>query len=148
MPEQNQKLFGDERMRRRAFSRWENEGGATVTGREKHHAKTLHTYTVVYKKKPRLETLKGSVNMRIVKYDEKDKNSGSTEEHVATDEAMDKKFGNIQNAYEEGFASADGVRSGTAESDGRVKHPEKGDDTTPKRTPDFIEDENPGLADN
>ena len=58
MPEQNQKLFGDERMRRRAFSRWENEGGAPVSGREKHPAKALHTYTVVYKKKPRLETLK------------------------------------------------------------------------------------------
>jgi len=86
--------------------------------------------------------------MRIVNYDQKDKNSGSTEEHIATDEAMDKKFGNIQNAYEEGFASADGVRAGTAESDGRVKHPEKGDDTRPKRTPDFIENENPGLADN
>jgi hypothetical protein len=86
--------------------------------------------------------------MRIVNYDQKDKNSGSTEEHVATDEAMDKKFGNIQNAYEEGFASADGVRGGTAETDGRVKHPEKGDDTNPKRTTNSIENENPGLADN
>ena len=86
--------------------------------------------------------------MRVIQYDKKDKNSGSVEGHVATDEAMEKKFGNLQNAYEEGFAASDGVRGGTAETDGRVEHPEKGDDTTPKRTPDSIEDENPGLADN
>ena len=86
--------------------------------------------------------------MRIVDYDKKDKNTGSTEGHIATDETVDKKFGNIQRAYEEGFASADGVRGGTAETDGRVKHPEKGDDSRPKRTPDSIENENPGLADN
>ena len=86
--------------------------------------------------------------MRTVKFDAKDLNSGGTEQHVATDEAMDKKFGNIQNAYEEGFASADGVRGGTAESDGRVKHPEKGDNSIPATIPTSIEDENPGLADN
>ena len=86
--------------------------------------------------------------MRIVNYDEKDKSSGNTQTHIATDESMKKKFGTIQNAYEEGFASADGVRAGTAESDGRVKHPEKGDDSIPKRTPNSIENENPGLADN
>jgi hypothetical protein len=86
--------------------------------------------------------------MRIVKYDEKDKNTGSTAEIIATDEVMDKKFGNMQRAYEEGFASADGVRGGTAETNGRVKHPEKGDDTTTKRPKNSIEDENPGLADN
>jgi len=86
--------------------------------------------------------------MRTIDYDEKDKSTGSTENHIATDEAVDKKFGNIQRAYEEGFASADGIRGGTAETNGRVRHPEKGDDTTPKRTPDSIENENPGLADN
>jgi len=86
--------------------------------------------------------------MRIIHYDEKDKNSGSVEGHVATDEPTDKKFGNLQRAYEEGFAASDGVRGGTAETDGRVTHPEEGDDTIPKRTPQSIEDENPGLADN
>ena len=136
MPDQNQKPLTDERMRRRAVSRWENEGGATVTGREKH--------PMILKIVKQLRRMK----MRIVNYDEKDKSSGSTETHVATYEAMDKKFGNMQNAYEEGFASADGVRGGTAETDGRVTHPEKGDDSIPKRTPDFIENENPGLADN
>jgi hypothetical protein len=86
--------------------------------------------------------------MRVIDYDEKDKNTGSTEEHIATDEAISKKFGNMQNAYEEGFAASDGVRGGTAETDGRVTHPEKIDDSRPKRTPNSIEDENPGLADN
>jgi len=43
--------LSDERMRRRAFSRWENEGGATATGREIHPVKKA-TYTVVYKKRP------------------------------------------------------------------------------------------------
>ena len=86
--------------------------------------------------------------MRIINYDKKEKSSGNTEEHVATDEATEKKFGNMQHAYEEGFAASDGVRGGTAESDGRVKHPEEGDDSRPTRTPESIENENPGLADN
>ena len=86
--------------------------------------------------------------MKVVYYDTKEKGSGSTEEHVATDEAIEKKFGNMQHAYEEGFASSNGVRGGTAETDGRVKHPEEGDDSKPARTPESIEDENPGLADN
>ncbi len=86
--------------------------------------------------------------MRTIEYNEKDKNTGSTETHVATDEAIDKKFGNLQRAYEEGFAASSGVRGGTAETDGRVKHPEKGDDSNPSQAEDSIEDENPGLADN
>lgn len=86
--------------------------------------------------------------MRTVAYNEKDKNSGGTETHIATDEAIDKKFGNMQRAYEEGFSASDGVRGGTAETDGRVKHPEEGDDSRPSRTEQSIEDENPGLADN
>ena len=51
MSDQNQKPLGDERMRRRAFSRWENEGGAPASGREKHPVKKA-SYTVVYKKRP------------------------------------------------------------------------------------------------
>jgi hypothetical protein len=85
--------------------------------------------------------------MRKVDYDKLQKSTGSTETQVAVDEAMDKKYGNIQNAYEEGFASAHGVRNETAESSGRVRHPEMADDTRPDRTPDSIEEENPGLAD-
>ena len=85
--------------------------------------------------------------MRTIEYDEKD-NTASTETHIATDGAIDKKFGTMQHAYEEGFAASDGVRGGTAETDGSVKHPEEVDDTLPSRTPKFIEDENPGLADN
>lgn len=86
--------------------------------------------------------------MRTVAYNKQDKNTGSTETRVATDEPINKKFGNLQRAYEEGFAASDGVRGGTAETDGRVTHPEKGDGSWPKRTTNSIEDENPGLADN
>lgn len=131
-----QKPLSDEKMQKRAVSRWENEGGATATGREKH--------PIMKRIIKHIRRMK----MRIVDYDGKDKNSGNTAEHIATDKAIDKKFGTIQNAYEEGFAAADGVRGGTAESDGRVKHPERVDDSRPKRTPTSIENENPGLADN
>ena len=85
--------------------------------------------------------------MRIIDYDKNEKNTGGSETHVAVDESIEKKFGN-ERAYEVGFSASDGVRAGTMETDGRVKHPEKGDDTIPKRTPEAIENENPGLADN
>jgi hypothetical protein len=87
--------------------------------------------------------------MRTIEYDDKEtSDTGSTETHIATDEAMNKKFGNMQRALEEGFAASNGVRGGTAESDGRVKHPEKSDYSRPNRVTNSIEDENPGLADN
>ncbi len=86
--------------------------------------------------------------MRTIDYDKQDKNTGSTENHVSTNEPVEKKFGNFQRAYEEGFAASDGVRGETAETDGRVKHPEKGDDSRPRRQDPSIENENPGLADN
>ncbi len=86
--------------------------------------------------------------MRTIKYEEQDKNTGNTENHIATDESMEKKFGNLQYAYDEGFAASDGVRGETAETDGRVQHPEKGDESRPKRPDGSIENENPGLADN
>jgi hypothetical protein len=54
MSDQNQKPLSDERMRRRAFSRWENEGGAPASGREQHPVKKA-SYTVVYKKHPVIE---------------------------------------------------------------------------------------------
>ena len=85
--------------------------------------------------------------MRVVDYDAPDKNTGNTENHMAVDEAIEKKFGNVQHAYEEGFAASDGVRAGTAETDGSIKYPEKIDDSRPSRTPESIENENPGLAD-
>ena len=49
--------------------------------------------------------------MRIINYNKKDKNSGNIQGHIATDETTDKKFGTIQNAFEEGFATVDGVHS-------------------------------------
>jgi len=86
--------------------------------------------------------------MRIRDYDEKDKNSGNTETQIAVDEKIEKIYGNLQNAYEEGFAASSGIQGGTAETNGRIKHPERIDDSHPNRTPDSIENENPGLADN
>ena len=86
--------------------------------------------------------------MRVIPYDQPAKKSESTSEHIATDEVPDKKFGNIQRAYEVGFSASDGVRGGTMETEGRVKHPEKGDNTKPTGAVNSIEDENPGLADN
>jgi len=84
--------------------------------------------------------------MRTVKYEEQD--TGNTETHIAADAPIAKKFGNLQHAYEEGFAASDGVRGGTAETDGRVTHPEKSDSSHPARNDNTIDDENPGLADN
>jgi hypothetical protein len=85
--------------------------------------------------------------MRTVDYDDKD--SANTETHIATDEAMEKKFGDLQHAYEEGFASASGVRAGTAETDGSVKHPETSDEAArANRVRNPNDDENAGLADN
>ena len=86
--------------------------------------------------------------MRTIDYNTQGKNTGNTEDHIATDEAMDKKFGNMQRAYEEGFAASDGVRGGTAGTNGRIKHPERADNSRPTRAENSIENENPGLADN
>ena len=85
--------------------------------------------------------------MRVIDYDQKDKNTGNTENQMAVDEAMRKNYGNIQQAYEEGFAASDGVRGETVETAGRVKTTEKADESKPMRVPETIENENPGLAD-
>lgn len=76
-----------------------------------------------------------------------DENSGGTETHLATDVKMDRvtHYIDAETSYEEGFASASGVRNETAESGGRLKHPETKDDA---RVPGSIEHENAGLADN
>ncbi len=86
--------------------------------------------------------------MRTVQYEEKDKGTGSTETLVAVDEQIGKKFGNLQRAYNEGFAASDGVRAGTAETNGRILRPEKSDDANKGAHTNTIEDENPGLSDN
>lgn len=83
--------------------------------------------------------------MRTVDYDDKGKN---TETQIAVDETIEHKFGNLQRAYNEGFASADGVRGATFDTDGRVVHPEQGDEAMKDSPHNTIEDENPGLADN
>ncbi len=85
--------------------------------------------------------------MKTIDYDAKD--SASTENQIATDEMIKKnEYENLQHAYNEGFAASDGVRGETAETDGRVVATENSDDSHPKRVPDSIESENPGLADN
>lgn len=86
--------------------------------------------------------------MRTIDYDKQDKNTGNTENQIAVDEPIEKRYGNMQLAYEEGFAAEDGVRAGTAETSGSVKYPELSDSSHPDRTPDSIKKENPGLADN
>ncbi len=50
--------------------------------------------------------------MRIINYDGPDKHTGRIEGHVATDEAMYKKFGTMQRAYEDGFSASSRVRGG------------------------------------
>lgn len=86
--------------------------------------------------------------MRTIKYEETDQTTGSTETLIAVDESVQKKFGNMQRVYEEGFSASDGVRAGTAATNGRIRHPEKGEGPRPKRSENSIENENPGLADN
>jgi hypothetical protein len=86
--------------------------------------------------------------MRVIDYDKKEKGSGNTEIRSAADEPVDKIFGNIQNALEEGFAASDGIRAETAESDGRVRNASNGDSARAGRTRTFIGNQNPGLADN
>lgn len=66
---------------------------------------------------------------------------------VPADAAFENKYGSVQNAYEEGFASAQGARNLTAETDGAVKNPETFDDAGTGRTETSIEEENAGLAD-
>lgn len=85
--------------------------------------------------------------MRTIKYDEKEKYSGNSETHIATDTHMDTEHYDAQR-MEEGFAASDGVRPATAESGGRVKHPETDDKATTENIPESIAKENPGLADN
>ncbi len=86
--------------------------------------------------------------MRTVKYEEQEKNTGGTENHIAVDEAMSKKFGNLQRAYNAGFAASDGVWGETTETDGRITIPEEKDAAIHGPRTNSIDSENPGLADN
>ncbi len=59
------------------------------------------------------------------------------------------KKGYTPNAMHEGFASASGVRGQTAESNGRIRHPETRDAPSRKgQVRNHFENENSGLADN
>lgn len=82
--------------------------------------------------------------MRRIDYDKQDKNTGNTENHIAVDESIEKKFGNSRYAYEEGFAASSGIRGETAETSGRVKHPETKDAASLEHA--SLQGENSGLA--
>jgi len=88
---------------------------------------------------------------RIIRdYDKQD--SGNTETHLAVDIQMKKVIDSGRpagdtNAYEEGFASASGVRPESAETGGRIRSPENKDKAKPSQIPASIEKENAGLAD-
>lgn len=74
------------------------------------------------------------------------KSTGGTGNQLAVDdEIKESEFESI--AYEEGFASASGVRPETAETGGRVRYPETKDAARPDPVPLSIEKENAGLAD-
>lgn len=81
-----------------------------------------------------------------------DQYSGSTETHLATDTKMKQVIERSSSAgdtmsYEEGFASASGIRPETAETGGRIKNPENKDAAKSDPTAASIKKENPGLAD-
>ncbi|MDE3060154.1 MAG: hypothetical protein KGJ06_04015 [Pseudomonadota bacterium] len=89
--------------------------------------------------------------MRKRDYDD-ESYSGGTETHLAADTQMKETIrrGSTKgdrNAYHEGFASASGVRQETAETGGRIHHPESKDAPRPDPVPPLIEKENAGLAD-
>jgi hypothetical protein len=87
------------------------------------------------------------MHMRRIDYDAPDKNTGNTENQIATDESMVKKYGNLGRAYQEGFAASSGVRGQTAETDGGETHPETADEPSVRRIAKSVESENAGLAD-
>ncbi|MEJ0010373.1 MAG: hypothetical protein WDN72_07650 [Alphaproteobacteria bacterium] len=85
--------------------------------------------------------------MRHVNYSDKKDHAG-TATHRAVDDAISPRDnGELQEQYEEGFASASGVSNETAESGGRIRHPEAQDKARPDGVPAQLEDENAGLAD-
>jgi len=86
-------------------------------------------------------------------YDTKDSYTGGTDTHVAVDTKMrqvieDGSSEGDREAFQEGFASASGIRSETAETGGRIKNPENKDAARPGSEPKVTSKENSGLADN
>ncbi len=75
-----------------------------------------------------------------------DETTGGTETHVATDTKMRLAGKRSNHAHVEGFASASGVRPETAESGGRIRHPETKDASRPDAGARSVEEENAGLA--
>lgn len=74
-----------------------------------------------------------------------DETTGNTETHLAVDERLDMED---RLAFEEGFASASGIRPETAESGGRIKHPEDKDASIDDgRIDNQLDAQDSGLAD-
>ena len=86
---------------------------------------------------------------RVRDYDAPGEYTGGTDTHLAVDDAIRNES---NTALEEGFAAASGVRNETAETGGRIKHPETKDEEYTKRdthqAPNPVDEENAGLADN
>ncbi len=86
--------------------------------------------------------------MRKVEYDAKD--TASTENHLSVDDEMRETKhpgGEQDHAFVEGFAASSGIRPESAETGGRLDHPEVFDDLVPDPEPISLEEENAGLAD-
>jgi hypothetical protein len=80
------------------------------------------------------------------------KNTGNTDTHVATDTQMENTIRDgstlgDREAFEEGFAAASGIRPETAESGGRIRHPESKDAARHDPVAKLVKNENSGLAD-
>ncbi|HEU5047265.1 MAG TPA: hypothetical protein VFT64_05405 [Rickettsiales bacterium] len=63
--------------------------------------------------------------MRRINYDQEEVGTGNTATHFATDVSVEQKFGNMQNAYKEGFIGSDDQRMETVAVTGR---PPQGDE--------------------
>jgi len=74
--------------------------------------------------------------MRRVDYDKEEAGTGNTATHFATDVAVEQKFGNMQNAYREGFAESGDQLPETVAT---TRRPPRGDEpilTDPSSVPD------------
>lgn len=69
-----------------------------------------------------------------------DKESASTETHLSVDEKI-RRSESESTSYEEGFATESGVRPETAESGGRIRHPEDKDAALLKSPDELLDEE-------
>lgn len=76
--------------------------------------------------------------MRTIDYNTKESTNIAT--HLAVDEKIRISEGDAL-AYEEGFATESGVRPETAESGGRIRHPEDKDAALLKSADELLEEE-------